>query len=177
VAIAESGTSTPPTVSSGATFKHWSLLAAVAVLIAILLLPAPAGLPLAGQRLLAIFGFAMVVWVTEALDYAVSAVVIAALMAMFAGLSPNVANPKALYGTAQGLTMAVSGFGNTALTLVAAALFLAAAMTITGLDRRIALVVLRWVGARTNRIVMGSIIVSIVSWRSWCRAQPPAPQP
>ena len=127
-----------------------------------MLLPTPAGLPLAGQRMLAIFGFAVVVWITEALDYAISAVVIAALMAMSLGLSPNVANPKALYGTAQGLSMAVSGFSNTALTLVAAALFLAAAMAITGLDRRIALVVLRRVGARTDRIVMGSIIVSIV---------------
>ncbi len=127
-----------------------------------MLLPTPAGLPLAGQRMLAIFGFAVVVWITEALDYAISAVVIAALMAMSLGLSPNVANPKALYGTAQGLSMAVSGFSNTALTLVAAALFLAAAMAITGLDRRIALAVLRRVGARTDRIVMGSIIVSIV---------------
>ena len=127
-----------------------------------MLLPTPAGLPLAGQRMLAIFGFAVVVWITEALDYAISAVVIAALMAMSLGLSPNVANPKALCGTAQGLSMAVSGFSNTALTLVAAALFLAAAMAITGLDRRIALAVLRRVGARTDRIVMGSIIVSIV---------------
>ena len=56
-----------------------------------------------------------------------------------------------LMGTVQGLTIAMSGFGNTALTLVAAALFLAAAMTITGLDRRIALVILSRVGARTSR--------------------------
>jgi solute carrier family 13 (sodium-dependent dicarboxylate transporter), member 2/3/5 len=142
--------------------ENWGLFAALAVLVAILLLPTPAGLPLAGQRMLAIFGFAVVVWITEALDYAVSAVVIAALMALLLGVSPNVANPKVLYGTGQGLTMAMSGFGNTALTLVAAALFLAAAMTITGLDRRIALVVLRRVGARTNRVVIGSIVVATV---------------
>jgi anion transporter len=138
------------------------LIAAIAVLIAILQLPTPVGLPLAGQRMLAVFGFAVTVWITEALDYAVSAVVIAALMAVLLGISPNVANPKVMYGTGQGLTMAMSGFSNTALTLVAAALFLAAAMTITGLDRRVALLVLRRVGARTNRIVIGSIIVSIV---------------
>jgi hypothetical protein len=35
---------------------------------------------------------------TEALDYAVSAVVIAALMAFLLGLSPNPANPKLLLG-------------------------------------------------------------------------------
>jgi solute carrier family 13 (sodium-dependent dicarboxylate transporter), member 2/3/5 len=91
--------------------KNWRLIAAAAVFVAILLLLTPAGLPLAGQRMLAIFGFAVVVWVTEALDYAISAVVIAALMAVLLGISPNVANLKALYGTDQGLTMAMSGFG------------------------------------------------------------------
>jgi anion transporter len=48
------------------------------------------------------------------------------------------------------------------LTLVAAALFLAAAMTITGLDRRIALFILSRFGARTNRVVIGLILVAIV---------------
>lgn len=141
---------------------HWGLPLAVAVLVAVLLLPTPEALPLAGHRMLAVLGFAVVLWITEALDYAVSAVVIAALMAILLGLSPSLANPKVLIGTVQGLTMAMSGFGNTALTLVAAALFLAAAMSITGLDRRIALVILARVGARTSRIVVGAIVVSTV---------------
>ena len=47
----------------------------------VMLLPTPAGLPVAGQSMLAILAFAVIVWMTEALDYAVSAVVIAALMA------------------------------------------------------------------------------------------------
>jgi len=142
--------------------SNWGLFLGIAVLAAVLLLPTPAGLPIAGQRMLAVFGFAVVIWMTEALDYAISAVVIAALMAFLLGTSPNIANPNALIGTVQGLTTAMSGFGNTALTLVAAALFLAAAMTITGLDRRIALVILSRVGARTNRIVIGSIVVATV---------------
>jgi sodium-dependent dicarboxylate transporter 2/3/5 len=138
------------------------LFLALAVLIAILLLPTPAGLPIAGQRMLAVFGFAVVVWVTETLDYAISAVVIASLMAILLGTAPNPTNPNVVMGTVQGLTTAMSGFGNTALTLVAAALFLAAAMTITGLDRRIALFILSKVGARTSNVVIGSIIVSTV---------------
>jgi len=149
-------------VAGIAMFKNWGLLIAIVALAAIALSPTPPGLPVAGQRMLAIFGFAVVIWVTEALDYAISAVVIAALMAVLLGISPNVANTKALYGTVQGLTMAMAGFGNTALTLVAAALFLAAAMTITGLDHRIALMVLRRVGARTDRVVIGSIVTAII---------------
>ena len=116
------------------------LVVAVAALAIVLLLPPAQGLPVAGQRMLAVFCFAVIVWMTEALDYAVSAVVIAALMALLLGISPDVAKPDALMGTARGLGIAASGFANTALALVAAALFLAAAMTVTGLDRRIALV-------------------------------------
>jgi sodium-dependent dicarboxylate transporter 2/3/5 len=141
---------------------NWGLVLASAVLLAILLLPTPSGLSIAGQRMLGVFGFAVIVWITEALDYAVSAIVISALMAFLLGISPNIANPNTLIGTVQGLTMAMSGFGNTALTLVAAALFLAAAMTITGLDRRIALMILSRVGTRTNRIVIGAIVVATV---------------
>lgn len=142
--------------------SNWGLLLAIGALIAVLLLPTPAGLPVAGHRMLAVFAFAIIVWVTEALDYAVSAVIIGGLMAVLLGTAPNVTNPKILIGTVQGLTTAMSGFSNTALTLVAAALFLAAAMTITGLDRRIALFILSKVGAKTRNVVIGSIIVSTV---------------
>ncbi len=164
MALAENVAATTAQASKqpGRLSGNFGLLLGVAVLVAILLLPLPAGLPVAGQRILAVFGFAVVVWVTEALDYAVSAVVIAAMMALLLGTAPNPAKPELLLGTVQGLTIAVSGFGNTALTLVAAALFLAAAMTITGLDRRIALVIMSKVGARTDRMVMGAILVATV---------------
>jgi sodium-dependent dicarboxylate transporter 2/3/5 len=142
--------------------KLWALLLGVAVLVAVMALPDFPGLPVAGHRMLAIFAFAVVVWVTEALDYAVSAVVIAALMAFLLGTAPDVTKPGVMLGTVQGLTLAVSGYGNTALTLVAAALFLAAAMTVTGLDRRIALLILSLVGARVSRVVIGGILVTIV---------------
>jgi anion transporter len=65
-------------------------------------------------------------------------------------------------GTNQGLTGAISGFANPALMLVAAAMFLAAAMTITGLDRRIALFLLSKAGARVSRIMIASILVATV---------------
>ena len=48
-----------------------------------------------------------------------------------------------VYGTSKAIGMGLSGFANPALALVAGALFIAAAMTLTGLDRRIALMTLQ----------------------------------
>ena len=78
--------------------SNWGLFAAVAALIAVLLLPTPAGLPVAGHRMLAILAFAVIVWMTEAIDYAVSAIVIAALMAFCWELRPTSANPSRAAG-------------------------------------------------------------------------------
>ena len=154
---------TPPSRAQSSWLRaNWGLLLGVAALAVIAVLPTPEGLPVAGQRMLALLAFAVIVWMTEALDYAVSAVVIAASMALLLGFSPNVANPNALYGTGAGLTLAFSGFANTALALVAAALFLSAAMTATGLDKRIALSILSRVGTETRHVVMGTILVGFV---------------
>lgn len=142
--------------------SNWGLLLAIAALILIILLPKPEGLSIAGQRMLAVLAFAVIVWMTETLDYAVSAVVIAALMAFLLGTSPSLTNPAVLMGTSAGLGLAFSGFANTALALVASALFLAAAMTAVGLDKRIALLILSRVGTETRHVVIGSILVGFV---------------
>jgi len=142
--------------------SHWGLLTGLAALIIVIMLPTPEGLPVAGQRMLAVLAFAVIVWMTEAVDYAVSALIIAALMPFLLGLSPSQTNPDVLMGTSRGLGLAFGGFANTALVLVAAALFLAAAMTITGLDKRIALVILSRTGTRSRDVVIGAIIVGIV---------------
>jgi anion transporter len=138
------------------------LLAALAALIAVMLLPRPEALPVAGHIMLALLLFSVIVWATEAVDYAISAVLITALMTFMLGLAPNAAKPEAVLGTGPALTLALGGFANTALALVAAACFLSAAMTITGLDKRIALFILSKVGARSNRVLMGAILVGIV---------------
>lgn len=138
------------------------LLAAVAALIAVMLLPRPEALPVAGHIMLALLLFSVILWATEAVDYAISAVLITALMTFMLGLAPNAAKPDAVLGTGAALTLALGGFANTALALVAAACFLSAAMTITGLDKRIALFILSKVGARTNRVLIGAILVGIV---------------
>ncbi len=141
--------------------KYGLIIAAIA-LIGLLVMPTPAGLPVAGQRMLSILVFSVIIWMTEAVAYPVSAAIIMSMMAFFLGTAPDVTAPTKLLGTSKGLSMALSGFANTAWALVAAALFLAVAMTKTGLDRRIALVVLSKMGAKTNRVLIGVILVGLI---------------
>ena len=142
--------------------KKYGLIIGLIVMMGIMMLPAQAGLPVAGQRMLAILVFSVIVWMTDTISYPVSAGAIMALMAFSLGTSPDPATPAKLIGTSRGLTMALGGFANTALALVAGALFIAAAMMKTGLDKRIALLVLSKIGAKTNRVLAGVIFVGFL---------------
>ncbi|MCP1637037.1 anion transporter [Kerstersia gyiorum] len=139
-----------------------AFIGGIIAMIAVLLLPTPADLPIAGHRMLAILVFAVVVWITEAVSYEASAIMITALMAVLLGTAPKINDPDTLIGTSSAINMALQGFSNSALALVAGALFIAAAMTHTGLDRRIALVTLSRIGTSTRRILIGAIAVTII---------------
>ncbi|WP_249661841.1 SLC13 family permease, partial [Lysinibacillus fusiformis] len=76
-------------------------------------------------------------------------------------LAPSMRVPATELGTACALKLSLSGFSNSAVALVAAALFLAAAMQITNLHNRLALWILSLVGTKTKAIVFGAILVSI----------------
>ncbi len=154
-----------PTPSGGSTLtQRAGLWVAIAVLLLIAFMPALPGLPQAGQMMLAVLAFAVILWMTEALDYAVSAVVIGALMIVLLAISPVPGKEAAgaMMGTRAALPYALGGFSNGAVVLVAAACFIAAAMTATQLDKRIALQVLSYVPARANHVAMGAILVGFL---------------
>lgn len=134
---------------------------AFASLIIITFLPNNGDLPVAGQRALAILAFAVILWVTEAVSYPVSSAMIIALVTILLGLAPSMEDSTRELGTSDALKLALSGFSNSAVALVAAALFLAAAMQITNLHKRLALWILSLVGTKTKAIVFGAILVSI----------------
>ena len=139
--------------------KMLGLPLALLVLVAVIMLPQPEGLPVAGQRMLALLLFSVILWMTEGVSYPVSAAVILSLITLLIGTAPIVTEPTKIYGMGRGLTMGLGGLANTAWALVAAAMFLAAAMQITGLDRRIALKILSVVGAKTRNVLAGVIFV------------------
>lgn len=142
--------------------KAISLIAAFVVLFIIIMLPNPESLPVAGQRALGVLAFAVILWVTEAVSYPVSAIFIVALLAVLVGLSPSMDDPSELIGSKEALSMAIGGFSSSALLLVAGALVLATAMEITGLHKRIALYIMSKVGTQPGRLVIGTILVSFV---------------
>ena len=61
--------------------KRWGLWIAFAAMLAVLVIPLPDTLPVAGHRMLAIFAFAVIVWFTEAVSYPVSIGLIISLAA------------------------------------------------------------------------------------------------
>lgn len=135
--------------------KKYGFYLALLILAAIVMLPTPEGLSVAGQRMIGIMVFSVIVWATTAVSYPVSAGVIMVLIALLIGFAPNPVTGK-LYGTSAGLVMALKGFSATAFCLVAAA------MTKTGLDKRIALVILSKVGAKSNRVLLGVILCGFI---------------
>jgi di/tricarboxylate transporter len=153
-----------PHASSRDVASRMGVLAALAALALILLLPPVQGLPRSGQVMLGILAFAVIVWMTEALDYAASSIVIGALMVFLLAFAPDPSKPLAIagMGTNAALGLALSGFAGSAVALVAAACFIAAAMTATALDRRMALLVLSRVEARSNQLVVGTMVAGVL---------------
>lgn len=147
---------------AGSLRKKLGLPLSIIVLIGVLMLPTPPELSTAGHRMLSILIFSVIIWMSEAVSYPVSAAVILTLMSFLLGTAPNMANPDKLLGTSAALKMALAGFSSSGLALVGAALFIAAAMMKTGLDKRIALFILSKIGAKTNRILAGVIFVGFV---------------
>ncbi|WML50708.1 DASS family sodium-coupled anion symporter [Neobacillus sp. PS3-34] len=141
--------------------KWKALAAACMALLIILLLPPQEGLPESGQRALAVLAFSIVIWVTEAVTYPVSAAFIIVLLTVLLGFSPQ-PDEGGMIGTKTALEWALSGFSSGAVALVAGALFLSAAMQETGLDRRLALTVLTKVGTTVKGILFGVILVGIL---------------
>lgn len=132
----------------------------LAMMAGIMLAPTPAGLSLAGQRMIAIMVFTVFMWITEAIPYGASAISLCFLMMISLGFSPATGVSGPLLGTAKAIPLALSGFSNSGWLFVAAGLGMAAAITSTNLDKRVAYLILRLVGIKVNAIMLGIIITA-----------------
>ncbi|MDQ1081125.1 DASS family sodium-coupled anion symporter [Pseudoroseomonas cervicalis] len=151
-------TSTPEPSSNR---KFAFLLLALALYGLVLMLPTPEGLSAAGQVSLALLALVITLWISECVSPATSAVILTGMAVvglMGKSLTPN-ARPMS---SADALGVMLTGFSSTAVLLVAAALFLAVALKHTGLDKRVALLVMSKVGISPARLTVGAMIVGFV---------------
>jgi len=135
------------------------ILIALAIMLGLLAVGPFAGLTITGQRVFAFLVFIVYLWITEAVPFAVSGIIIVFGLILIMGNSPVKEANGVVMGTIKAIPIAMSGFSNPGWVLVAAGLFIAEAIRLTGLDRRIALNILHRVGAQPNRIIAGVIVI------------------
>ena len=136
------------------------LLGAVAALVAICLLPSPAPLarggnlvPLTseGQMCLGIMAFAVTLWVTETVPFAVTSLLVVLLIPVL--------------GIADFRSVVRAGFGDPIIAFFLGVLMLSAAFTHSGLGTRLVYLILARVGTRTDRVLLGVLTVgTFISW-------------
>ena len=131
-----------------------TILAAVLLMLGVHALPEPApveragelvALTPAGKACLAILAFAITLWVTEAVPFAVTALFVLLLVPVF-GIADYSATVRA-------------GFGNPLVTFFIGVLFLSTGFTRSGLGTRLVLRMLRVVGSRTDRVLLGFLVI------------------
>ena len=138
----------------------WTLLGAVVLLLGIYFLPSPAPLERAGttipltpqgQACLAIMAFAVLLWVTETVPFAVTSLLVVLLIPLF-----KLADFRAVVR---------AGFGDPIVAFFIGVLMLSAAFTRSGLGTRLVYRILELVGTRTDRVLLGVLAVgTFISW-------------
>ena len=139
---------------TGDTRAVWMLVAATALMLAVHLLPTPAPLERNGELIaltpdgktcLAILLFAVTLWVSEAMPFAATSLLVLVLIPAF--------------GITDFATAVNAGFGNPLIVFFIGVLFLSTGFTLSGLGTRMVLHVLRLAGTRTDRVLLGFLVV------------------
>ena len=132
----------------------WGLVGAVLLMLLVYALPTPAplerdgdtiALTVNGKACLAVLAFAVTLWVTEALPFAVTSLFVLLLIPAF--------------GVADYATVVAAGFGNPIITFFIGVLILSSGFGRSGLGARMVLHVLRIFGTRTDRVLLGFLTV------------------
>ena len=128
---------------------------------AILMLPTPAGLTASGQVALGLLALVIILWISECVSPAASAIVLTG-MAVLGLMGHPLTEGGAPMTSSSALAVMLTGYSSSAVLRVAGALFLAVALKLTGLDRRVALLVMSKVGISPARLIIGAMIVGFV---------------
>ncbi|EHI97726.1 anion transporter [Clostridium sp. DL-VIII] len=125
----------------------WGIPISIVVLIIFLLLPCPKGLSVEGQRCLAVFSAAFVLYLSEAIPASIVSLAVVPVLAIF-----NIVSIKD----------ALSGFSSTSTYLIVGSFILAAAMLKSKLADRITYLIMLKIGTSARNITLGILMVNIV---------------
>jgi di/tricarboxylate transporter len=147
--------------------ERLGLALGIIALAAVIMMPPVPGLPGAGKMTLAVAVFAIIIWMTQAVEDALSGLIIVFLLAAL---------------NATNLAGALSGYSNSALWLIVIGFVMAAVMERSGLSKRIALYLVNLAGGSSGKIYWSIALVMAVltflvtiSWGEWFRVGgPPA---
>ncbi|MBN2223922.1 MAG: DASS family sodium-coupled anion symporter [Deltaproteobacteria bacterium] len=120
-----------------------------------------------GRITMTLLSFAIVLWVTEATSFAVTALLAMTLMPLL-GATEGLevvrdGNVVALHGAADGLSEMIKiGFGNNLIFFFLGVFLLTGAFIKSGLGERLVLLILRVVGAGTRMVVLGFLVMGTV---------------
>ena len=129
------------------TKKYMSLGAALAVMFTVILWPAVEGLSQPGKVALGVGLFAIIVWVTQALDDAQSGFCIVAFLALFKAAS---------------LGQALSGYASAGVWIVMLGMVMAAGMERSGVSRRVALHLVSLAGESPSKLYCMVALVTLI---------------
>jgi sodium-dependent dicarboxylate transporter 2/3/5 len=121
------------------------ILFSLLLLLVVSFLPAQEGLTPQGQRAIAIFAMAVLLWMTNAIPLSVTGILVMAALPLLGVLDAD---------------SAYSLFGNSAVFFILGAFILAAAMMKTGLSKRTALVILSRFDGSPSRLIAGVLLTS-----------------
>lgn len=128
--------------------KKWiGLILAFAALLLIILMPHQQGLSQAGQNTLAVFVFAFILWVTQAVNMVVSSIMIFVVMAVL-----KIGDTASI----------LSGFSSKSPITMLGAFLIAAGVSESGLANRIAYKILQRFHSRNEMIFASFIVISFI---------------
>ncbi len=155
--------SQPNQVSQKFSFESWGkkygVVLAFALGIVIWMLPTPAGMTLTQHKLLTLFAVAVVMWVTIAVNFAVSAFFVVSVLYFWIGNATGAMKNGWLVREAN---FAVSGYGSAALFMLVTGFVISIAMTHTGVARRVALLMMKALGRTPRGAVAASMFANLV---------------
>ena len=140
--------------------KKYGLILSILVGLLIWSLPTPATMSITQHKLLAIFGGAVISWITIGVNFAVRTFAVVVLLYFWVG---NATGAVGKDGTLiRSAAFAVSGFASPSLWLLLTGFVISIAMTKTGVAKRVALVIMKLLGKTPAGAIGASMLANFV---------------